>query len=372
MRIAYLSASVVPSDTASSVQVMKMTAAFATLSHDAALFCRLPPRDKVKVSYEDYGVAPDFRIVRSGWPNIRLLGGLVYGMRVKSVLANEAPVDLIYGRDIYSMLRCLKFNVPMVFEAHMMPQNRVHRMMERRLLSSDNVRRLICISHRLRERYLSLFPFLDPGSVIVAPSGGDHPCGKQAERAPLPGRPDAFQVGYVGQLHRGKGTEIIIPLAARLPEMDFHVIGGSEARITYWRQRSNSSNVYFHGFVPHRLIGWYLHAFDVVVAPAQAITMAYGERQDIGMWMSPLKIFEYMSHGKPIVASDLPVLREVLHHGANCLLCPPDSLEKWEAALRWLQASPEARQLLGEAARVDFIQKYSYDTRAARVISGLT
>src|SRR3546814_2148470 len=50
---------------------------------------------------------------------------------------------------------------------------------------------------------------------------------------------------------------------------------------------------------------------------------------DIGRWTSPLKLFEYMAHGLPIIASDLPNIREVLRHGETGLLVPSGDLDSW-------------------------------------------
>jgi glycosyltransferase involved in cell wall biosynthesis len=83
-------------------------------------------------------------------------------------------------------------------------------------------------------------------------------------------------------------------------------------------------------------------------------------------YTSPLKLFEYMASGRPIVASDLPVLREILSDGENALLCPPDSVEAFTAAIRRLRDEPGLGARLAEQAWRD-VQTYSWDERARRV-----
>ena len=56
--------------------------------------------------------------------------------------------------------------------------------------------------------------------------------------------------------------------------------------------------------------------------------------------MSPLKIFEAMANGRPILASDLPAVREVLRDGHNALLAPPDDIDAWIDRIRALQSDP--------------------------------
>jgi len=88
--------------------------------------------------------------------------------------------------------------------------------------------------------------------------------------------------------------------------------------------------------------------------------------------MSPLKMFEYMAAGKPIIASDLPVLREVLAHEHNALLVPPQNLEAWLAAVRRLQDDEQLRQELGRTASREQASLYSWDARARTVLAGLS
>jgi glycosyltransferase involved in cell wall biosynthesis len=83
-------------------------------------------------------------------------------------------------------------------------------------------------------------------------------------------------------------------------------------------------------------------------------------------------MFEYMSTGKPIISSDLPVLREVLVHEQNALLVPPDDVDAWEAAVRRLQSHPALAARLGERAREDLMQDYTWRSRVEKVLRDLT
>lgn len=80
-----------------------------------------------------------------------------------------------------------------------------------------------------------------------------------------------------------------------------------------------------------------------------------------------MKIFEYMAAGKPILASDLPVIREVLQDGQNALLAPPDNPKGWLAALERLK-DESLRKNLAEQAYNDLTGKYSWQKRAQVVL----
>jgi glycosyltransferase involved in cell wall biosynthesis len=108
----------------------------------------------------------------------------------------------------------------------------------------------------------------------------------------------------------------------------------------------------------------------VVLAPFQRRITIAGEG-DIANWTSPLKVFEYMAAGKAILCSDLPVLREVMRDGDNCLLLPPDDVDAWSAALERLRDDGDLRARLGKNARLDFLEHYTWKARASRVLDTL-
>ncbi|OWK21890.1 hypothetical protein AJ88_12740 [Mesorhizobium amorphae CCBAU 01583] len=111
-------------------------------------------------------------------------------------------------------------------------------------------------------------------------------------------------------------------------------------------------NIVFHGYVPHARISSFLAAFDVVLAPYQRVVRGVDNNTtNLADWMSPLKAFEYMAHGKAILCSDLPVLREIFTADENALLCSPDDVMDWTSALTQLRDNTELRTRLGENAR---------------------
>ena len=97
----------------------------------------------------------------------------------------------------------------------------------------------------------------------------------------------------------------------------------------------------------------------VLVLPNRATTVS-------ARYTSPLKLFEYLALGKPIVASDLPALREVLRDQENAILVPPDRPLALAAALREVLDDPALAERLGRGARADAPQ-YSWDRRAWRL-----
>ena len=129
-------------------------------------------------------------------------------------------------------------------------------------------------------------------------------------------------------------------------------------------------NIRLHGFVPPSDTAKLSLAFDVLLAPyqPQVITAGGGET---AKWMSPLKLFDYMATGKPILCSDLPVLREIIQNNRNGLMLPDNDSGAWAKALERLSIDPAERNRLGSTAREDFLARFTWDARARRVLNGL-
>lgn len=363
MRLAYLSASLIPSRSANSVHVMKMCSAFVNNGHEVTLYARQGQGDKV---HDAYGSSP-FQLELIPSPKMPGIGAAHYAYRVHRRLI-KARSDILYARHVYSLWSARRMGVPLIYEAHTPPGNRVQHLVERNLFARPNFARLVVITAALRDWYLENCRELRSHQVLVAHDGADEYASEACEVKSDSAR---FQVGYVGQLYPGKGMEIISQLPHLLPQMDFHVIGGTEKDLSYWKGRIQASNLKFHGFVPHAQIALRIRTFDAVLAPYQNHVHAYGSSRNIAKWMSPLKLFEYMAAKRPIVASDMPVLREILIDGHNSLLVGPTESAQWVEALQRLADSPELRASIAEKAYQEFVQKYTWRSRAVNVLSNL-
>jgi len=85
---------------------------------------------------------------------------------------------------------------------------------------------------------------------------------------------------------------------------------------------------------------------------------------DTSKWMSPMKLFEYLSVGVPIISSNISVLKEVLVDRENCVLVEPDDLSAWSAALENIISNSELEEKLGLNAYNLYKDKYTWKHRA--------
>ncbi len=371
MKIVYAASGPVPSSSANSVHVMKMGQALGTLRHDVTLIApeynRNTPYDKNLDVYAWYGVVKNFKLKRS--PAIKGKPGLLAHALSVVLEAKKSRANLVYARCPTSALLCATLGSKVVFEQHssFTDQGALQQKLYNTLLKSKNLVALVVISSALKEHVVDTTNF-PRTRIIVAHDGAD-----PVSHAPAPyEKPaDRLQIGYTGHLYEGRGIDIIGRMAAMLPAMDFHIVGGKPEHIHHWRNNiGHLENMHFHGHVAPSAVPAWIGTFDILLAPYQK-KVSVGGNMHTEKWMSPLKIFEYMASGKPIICSDMPVLHEVLKDNENCLLCPPKDPHEWVAALNKLSSDPALAQKIGQTALGNFNAHYSWQSRAANIMNEL-
>lgn len=356
-----------------------MCEALARNGHDVTLFARRNGTDDVDAILRRYGVSAKFQLSllgKSAPP--RELGRqdigrcydkkVRYPLAVRRALQRLRPPDLIYGRHLHTMLLAAWTlpEVPIAYELHEVRGQRVARWAERWLFQRAMFLGATAVSESVIADYRALHPDLGGLNLVLARNGADVPS-DQLQPFSLGGRPGVRRFGYVGSLFPGKGMETVAALAARLPEVDFHVVGGGQEDLEHWRARSASlRNLIYHGYVDNAEVPAYLAAMDVLLAPPRVVTRSVGG-QEFGIWMSPLKIFQYMAAGKPIIASDLPHVREILQHEHTALLVPAEDMDAWVAAVRRLEYPGLAQRLAAEA-HADLVKRFTWAAKAKTVV----
>jgi glycosyltransferase involved in cell wall biosynthesis len=320
--------------------------------------------------FEFYGVPESFEIVK-----LRQFRPLKFWY--STVMANRAirlsGAELFHTRILWTAWGLSTiFRKPTILELHEVP---VLGSLEPKCFRSITKRRslehVVTITNALKQRLLP-----DVGRAcrfVIAPDGVDGALVDSTlsrdEARDAVGLPNDSQLLalYAGHLYQGRGIEVIVQLAARCRNIKFVIVGGRDEDIRHWRsQVGELENVYFAGFVAPQRVFHYLRAADVLLMPHAKRVMTSG-RGDIAEVCSPMKMFEYMAAGKPILASELPVLQEVLRPESNCLIAPYDELDRWESQLQRLNSDAELRMRLGNRARRD-ARQYTWESRAAKVL----
>lgn len=177
-----------------------------------------------------------------------------------------------------------------------------------------------------------------------------------------------IQVGYSGHLYKGRGIFLILELAKKLKNYDFNIAGGEKETLKYFIDKSKTlKNVKFYGNIAHNKMNSFFSKNHILIAPYEKKVTA-GEGIETSRFMSPLKIFEYMSSKKPFISSNHKVLKEVLTHNYNALLCDPDNINQWIMSLKKLKSKSTRKRLSAQSYK-DFEDKYSWDKRIEKILN---
>jgi len=211
--------------------------------------------------------------------------------------------------------------------------------------------------------YLTTFPG-NVGKIHITPNGVD-------PARFLPHRPDpaAFTVGFVGTLKPWHGVGVLLAAFAALrqevPAARLLLVGTGpeQERLEAEAARLGLSGaVEFTGAVAPEHVPALLARMDVAVAPYPAQERFY---------FSPLKVYEYMAAGLPVVASRVGQLSELIEDGRNGLLCPPGDAAALSAVLARLAGDASLRERLAVVGRETILGAHTWQQVAERIV-GLT
>jgi glycosyltransferase involved in cell wall biosynthesis len=313
-------------------------------------------------------------------PNlIRLSAEGRYGIHLFNIraalLAWRRGPKQVLSRSIGAAAMTSKLGLPTIYECHAPPSG-FEKKYWNLLTRSKNFKRLIVISNALRNLMLEKFPESNSLEIVVAHDGVDLDRFKDLDNAKIAkhmvnrdtSRPVA---GYAGHLYAGRGIEIILACAKALPDWGFVVAGGTPEDVRSYTDQAmqlNLTNIEFWGFVPNAELANKLAIADVLLMPYQKTVSVSSGTLDTAQWMSPLKMFEYLAMNRAIIASDLPVLREVLDC-KTAMMVEPDKEASWIQALETLRDENARTQISTAAAQLAL--RYDWHKRAKHILQDL-
>ena len=284
--------------------------------------------------------------------------------RVLGAAGAEGLDPLVLSREVEAAVKLLRAGHRAVFlELHRLPGGRLRRGWLAEVLA--NAAGVIAISEGVAEDLAELG--LPAERMCVEHDGVDLErydgrVTQAAARAAIDVPLDTPLVVYTGGLLAWKGVDLAVDAARLLPEVQFVIAGGMDADVAELRQRAAGlANVRVDGFQPPARVIEYICAADVGLLPNRS-TPAISAR-----YTSPLKLFEYMAAGVPMVASDLPSMRALLEHGRDALLVPPDSAPELATGIRTLLEDSQTRYHMSKRLRIR-APRYSWDKRARRLL----
>ena len=383
--IYYISPSTIPSRSANSIHVINMCEAITKLGNKVLLFVNSKDPDSNSVHQQIstfYGAnisKISVNIFRS-----KKIKGLEFGIAINSFIRffidwiKGRPPEIIISRNLYAALfLSLMFRKNIIYETHTIEYG-FRQKIQLWLLKSKKIKtvviskvlkKIICDFHKIEGSEIYVFHDAAEAGRVCISSSQRNQIRKKLFSSIIDLNYYQKIIGYFGQLYRGRGIEVIQELAQLNPSFAFMVYGGNEKEITKYKNKNNLDNLFFMGHLLPKSTYEVMRAMDVLLMPYQKSVSIGIKGIDTAEWMSPMKMFEYMSTGVPIISSNLPVIREVLKDNENCLLVDPDDFIAWSESLRSIVKDKHLAEKLQNNAYNEYKSKYTWEDRAQKILN---
>lgn len=387
MRITYVTHTRFPTEKAHGHQVAQVCAALGELGHDVTL---IHPNVWTQIDEKDpwgyYGVSRSFTVkklksldaLQKWWiPGFFAFPMAMwsYRRRLRKFLKNNAS-DTYYCRSWEVVGELLRTGTSVHMELHTLPRIR-----RRRFVGQCNgCAKVICLTSPIRDEIVRWG--VDPKGVMVESDGVDLarfsrvPKAAQAKSAfGLPA--DRWIVGYVGSLvtrnDLEKGVRELLQALSILKRSEGKyfgwIVGGPEKKIEEYKKHALSlglsdEDIRFEGQLPASWVPRTIAACDLCVypAPKSAESHPYFMRDT-----SPLKLFEYLAAGKPIVCADLPPIRDTVDETMVTFCKPAEGPKSMANAIEWIvghQGEAEEKAKKGK----EHVKRFEWKERMGRIL----
>ncbi len=297
------------------------------------------------------------RLFRFSWHGLFHYSLLIYLLLFKATERERAVLFVRHLKlaDFLLAYRGL-LNLPVIFEAHeVFSVNKDVKTLlrEKRVYARSDG--LVFISKQLEEHIKSIFPAAADKPCIVAHDG------VRSDWLVKDFTRDERYICYTGSLYKWKGIDVLIAAMGLLPEETLLVAGGGRRlnELKGMAERMGLKNIIFTGEVRH-------HSIPGILAHAKMAVLP-NINSGPSSFSSPLKLFEYMAFGLPIVASDIQAFREVLVHRENAILVNPNDPEALASGIKSLLQDTAMVKNISVQARKDAVD-FTYERRAEKIL----
>jgi len=312
--LAYITNARIPTEKAHGLQIMKTC---ETLVDDFKITLIVPDRKNHILAdpFDFYGAGQNFKIIKLwcfDFLHLNFLKRLAFWLENLTFVLSATgylvfkKFDIYYTRDFFSALIFPFFVYPVFYEIHTLPKRGLffHK------ISWKKAKGLIVISEGIKN---GLTDYGVPQEkIIIARDAVDIEkfnimVSKEECRAKLNLPRNEKIILYTGHLYKWKGAHIFAEAAKFLSsEVLVYLVGGTAEDTENFRKKYLGPNLRIIGWQEPQKIPYWLKAADLLVMPTSG-------KEAIGaLYTSPLKLFEYMASGTPIIAADLPSVREVV------------------------------------------------------------
>jgi glycosyltransferase involved in cell wall biosynthesis len=289
----------------------------------------------------------------------------LWSLYVATSASRERP-GLVYVREPVLGLAAAQLGLPTVLELHGIPDSASVGLYTR-ACRHPSIRLVVGITRKLVDDLVAM-GICDRDKALVAHDAVrleefsvERP--RESLRRSFGADIDRPLVVYAGSFYENRGARLLFETAKLAPEAEFLLVGATEsqrAELEELRKANNADNLRVALRIAPARIPELLAAADLLIAPET------GDEQR-SRHASPLKIFEYMAAGRPIVAGDTPAVREILSDGVTARLVPTGQPAAMAAAVSALIRDPDQRAQLGANAR-RAVEPWSWNKRAIAIL----
>jgi len=377
MKILYIANSRIPTQKAHGIQIMKMCEALSNKKNNLELIAPTNQLGDFKNvdPFTYYQVEKKFKIKKIISLDPTWLMNFPQGIYTKFqsiffiislffylIFKKNKKEYIFYTRDEYLLHILQLFSKQVIWESHSLPSKKKHY-----LKYWQKCSKIITISQSLKNELIKLG--INKDKIINAPDGVDLEkfnkikFSKQELRKKLNLSLDKNIIIYTGHLFDWKGVQTLAQSSQFLSDNEQIVfVGGTQYDIKNFKaQIKDFKNILILGHQSYSKIPLYLKAADVLVLPNSAA------HKKSKLWTSPLKMFEYMASNTPIVASNLPSIKEILNK-QNALLIKPDDENALAKGIQQILQDKDLANKLSKQAHKD-VQDYTWEKRAEGILA---
>ncbi len=362
-----------PSEKAAAFFEAKSAESFSSQGIEVILL--VPRRFKrIKESYSNfYGIKNNFKVIflpTIDLAQIPILNKISFYVGFVSfsifsfiyLLFTSKKEDFIYSNESLPLFFISFISSNTLLEIHDFPEKKIlfYKTLFKRL-------KFILATNFWKKEELKRKFFIDDKKIICEPNAVelqdfDINLSKKEARHKLNLPENKFIILYTGHLYSWKGADVLANSSVFLSDEYLIVfVGGTDNDLNLFKSRyGNVKNIFFAGYRNHEEIPIWQKASDVLILPNTA-------KEDISkFYTSPMKLFEYLASRIPVVASDLPSIRQVAGEKELYFFNPDDSLDL-SNKIKWVYKNYSlALQTAGVA--YESVQKYSWAKRAKRIL----
>src|SRR3989338_3766466 len=375
-RIIYLTNARLPTEKAHGLATVKLSEAFAKAGADVIVIAPWRRNSLREDPFAYYGVEHVFRIVR--FPSVDLLWlpfgkSLTFPIQLFS-FSLVAALWLFFRYGMFGRMRDVVIfshdHIPLFFVCLFAPNIflDIHDYPTENVFFRRVLKRAIGCAVQTKQKIDGLVRNfgISREQIVYWPNGTDVerfrdivPRSEAQKRLGIPaGRSIVL---YTGSLQSWKGVDTLVRAAGLLPpSFQTYIVGGSPSEIGPLEHLAPQAAIRFVGERPWREMPLWLAAADILVLPNT------GREEISRSWTSPMKLFEYMASGRPIVASDIPSIREIVDE-TMVFFAAADDQRSFSEVIRKVLANPDKAGEHLENARKES-RKYTWETRAEKIL----